>query len=370
MLGLKSYLLRFSRFQDVNGALCQGHWRNLCYWFLLIVLLAVGAYLRISNFDPDRAIIAGDEYTYSNAANSLLEHGYMIRNPFVEKQEAALFSLPTAALSPGYPVFVAAVYAITAKSVSAVFYVQFVFSIGMMLLIVVALTLLEVRRWLILVGMLISACYPGFIYNNDRMLTEHLFTFLLLGFVVSFVRFLRSGSTWCLLLASVFVACAIHVRAQAIPFFFLALVFTLIYGGGSVGQRFRQVMLFSVTVIAAMLPYWIYNYEVLGRILILPETGEGPMIWGAVPYFLDMPATTNIPLADTVVANSTPAPAVYWKWRVFGFLNQMWGDVWDENLVHAQPLLRPWLLLQHFVIVPTVSLFLCWRGASAPLSFF
>lgn len=371
VLGLRTDLLRFSRFEDISSVWSQSRWRTFFYWFLLIFFLAVGACLRLSNFNPDRAIVEGDEYTYSNAANSLLEYGYMVRNPYVEKQEAVLFSLPTAALSPGYPVFVAMVYAITDKSLSAIFYIQFMLSMVTMLLIFVALKLLEVRRYLLLVGVLVSACYPGFIYNNDRMLTEHLFTFLLLGFAVAFVKFLRSGSIGCLLLASILVACAIHVRAQAIPFCLLAFVFTLIYGNGSLRQRLRQVLMFSVCVIAAMLPYWIYNYEVLGRVLILPETGEGPMIWGAVPYFLDMPATTNIPLADTIAANSTPAPAIYWKWRVFGFINQMWGDVWDENLVHAQPLLRPWLLLQHFVIVPTViALPLLARRFCPPVIFF
>ncbi|WP_456256289.1 hypothetical protein ACP3PM_11910 [Pseudomonas iridis] len=278
----------------------------------------------------------------------------MVRNPFVEKQQAALFNLPTAALSPGYPVFVAVVYAITDKSVSAVFYVQIALSVAMLLLIVAALELLAVRRCLILLCILFSVFYPGFIYNNDRMLTEHLFTFFLLSFSVLFVGFLRSHSTWFLLFASFLVGCAIHVRAQAIPFALLAIIFMLVYGGCSVRQRIKQALLFTACVIGVMLPYWIYNYEVLGRILMLPETGEGPMIWGAVPYFLDMPSTTNIPLAETISANSTPAPAIYWKWRVFGFINQMWGDVWDEGLVHASAFLRPWLLLQHFVIVPTI----------------
>ena len=325
------------------------------FWGGVVVVLFFGAYLRVAFSNIDRAIVQGDEYTYYNAAESIIEHGYMVRNPFAERQDRALYTNPTAALSPGYPVFIAIIYSIAGHSVSAVFFMQIAISIAMLVLILLILIELEIRKDAIILCLCLSAFYPGFLYNNDRMLTEHLFTFLIFSFAAVFIKTLQSGSMWLTFLAAILMACAIHTRAQAIPFSILAVVFLMIYGRYNAKRRAVQALLFVVCIIIAMIPYWLHNYETLGRVLLLPETGEGPMIWGAVPYFLDMPSTTNVPLAEVISVNSTPAPAIYWKWRIFGFLHQMWGDVWDENQVHAQPFLRPWLLLQHFLIIPTIA---------------
>lgn len=328
---------------------------NFLFWGVLVVVLSFGAYLRVAFSDIERVMVQGDEYTYHNAAESILEHGYMVRDPFIERQNKALYTNPTAALSPGYPAFIAAIYFVAGHSVSAVFSMQIIISIATLVLIFIVLSELGVRKEAIIPCLFLSSLYPGFLYNNDRMLTEHLFTFLIFSFATVFIKALRSGSMWLVFLAAILIACAIHTRAQAIPFSILAIVFLMIYGRYNVKRRAIQAVLFVVCVVFAMIPYWFYNYETLGRVLLLPETGEGPMIWGAVPYFLDMPSTTNVPLAETISANSTPAPAIYWKWRVFGFLHQMWGDVWDENFVHAHPFLRPWLLLHHFLIIPSIA---------------
>jgi len=329
------------------------HWQDYFYFVALVLVLAIGAYFRVAYTDLDRTPVPGDEYTYHNAAKSIIEYGYMVREPYITNGDFSRSAAVTG-LSPGYPVFLALVYKFAGEIFQNVIVAQVLLSIFSLILIAVILSQLKVHRLSVLLSLLLSAVYPGFLYNNDRLLTEHLFVFFMLGFVSAFISSLRTGSARLALLAALVLACAVHVRAQALPFGLLAIVFFILYGRGVLKERCWQSGVFVLGVILGMAPYWLHNYLQFGRILLLPETGIGPMIWGGVPYFLDMGATVNRHLTDVIAANSTPAPLTYWNWRVFGYTQQMWGDVWDERLVHAQTLLRPWLLLQHLLIIPTL----------------
>lgn len=323
------------------------------YLVALALVLALGTYLRFDYIDLQRVPVPGDEYTYHNAAKSIIEYGYMVREPYITDGDFSR-SVAVAGLSPGYPVFLSLVYKFIGETFQNVIVAQLFVSIFSLVFIAVILIQLRVRRLLVLLCLLLSSVYPGFLYNNDRLLTEHLFVFVMLGFVSAFISALRTGSVRVALFAALLLACAIHVRAQAVPFALLAIVFFIVYGRGVLGSRCWQSGLFTLGLIVGMAPYWVHNYLEFNRFLLLPESGTGPMIWGAVPYFLDMGSTINRHLAEVVTANSTPAPLTYWNWRVFGYTQQMWGDAWDERLVHAQTLLRPWLLLQHFLVIPTL----------------
>ncbi len=328
---------------------------NRCLYFLVLVMvLCLAAYMRYTYTDLDRTPLPGDEYTYHNAAKSILAYGYMVREPYITNGELSGLKGVTG-LSPGYPVFLAAIYTLWGESFEHVIVVQVVLSVLSLVLAALILTQLKVRRMLVVLALALLSVYPAFLYNTDRLLTEHLFIFVMLGFVAAFISSLGTGRAWTTFLAAILVAYAIHVRAQALPFALLAMMFYLVYGHGPIKKRCIQSAVFAMGVTAGMAPYGVHNFLEFDRVLLLPETGGGPMIWGAVPYFLDMGATNGRQLADIVAANSTPAPLTYWNWRIFGYMQQLWGDVWDERLVHVQPLLRPWLLLQHLVIIPTVA---------------
>ncbi|MDD1009927.1 glycosyltransferase family 39 protein [Pseudomonas shahriarae] len=329
-------------------------WRHI-YFLALVVVLFLGSYLRLTYTDLHRLPVHGDEYTYHNAAKSILDYGYMVREPYLDNGDLSR-SQPVSALSPGYPVFLVFIYSLLGDSFVNVIAVQIALSIFSLFLIFVILKHLKVRRLAVVLSLLLAAVYPGFLYNNDRLLTEQLFVFVMLGFVAAFIKALSTGLARYVFLAALIVAYAIHVRAQALPFALLAIVFFMVYGQGPAKQRISQSVLFFAVIVVVMSPYWIHNYLVFGQVILLPESGTGPMIWGAVPYFLDMGATVGRSLTDVVAANSTPAPLAYWNWRVFGYAQQMWGDVWDERLVHAQLTLQPWLLLQHLLVIPTVAL--------------
>jgi hypothetical protein len=93
---------------------------------------------------------------------------------------------PTAAFSPGYPVFSALVLE-AGGDVHAVLTANIVLNmiaLGLMLLTMQQLGLARLPTLLALA----AALYPGLIYNLDRMLTEQLFLALFMGFVYCSLR--------------------------------------------------------------------------------------------------------------------------------------------------------------------------------------
>lgn len=59
-------------------------------------------------------------------------------------------------------------------------------------------------------------------------------------------------------------------------------------------------------------------------------------------------------LSVIIAENSSVAPSVYWNWRIFGYLQYMWFDYWDENLVHPLVELKYFLPIQHLVVIPAL----------------
>lgn len=315
-------------------------------------LFAIG--LRIYMPDTHRSIIPGDETTYHFSAGDLLRYHTLTREVDGDMYHGKIPAVATSALSPGYPLYIAMVYLLTDNSTHAVLQSQVVMSIGIFALIFVIMTELSVARWAIVLTLLAAAIYPGFLYNIDRLLTEQLFLLLFVGFSYAFVRGLgRENWRW-MGIAGVILGLAVHVRAEAIPFALMAAVFIAVYGRAYSGFIRQSMVAFLVCFIVVMLPWWIRNYLDFGHFILVTNAAEGPRIWGAVPYFIDMPSAQGS-AAQVASSNIAAQPWIYYQWRSFGFLANMFYDVWDEHQVHPSMLLRWPLLLQPFVIVPSLA---------------
>lgn len=330
----------------------------------MIAIICYALLLRIEVTNFDRKVVAGDETTYHNAAVSLITDGVIVRNPYVNVDPESPYMRPSLALAPGYPAFLAGIYTIFGQSSSAVFAAQVLLSMGSLILTVTAMALLRIHAAAIVAASVLAALYPGFVYNLDRMLSETLFVFLSLAFVVLLIKYRLSGSFWAVAIAAVTIGAAIQVRSQALPFAPLGLSFAMAFGAGTLQRRAAHGAIFTLLVVATMLPWLAYTYSYFGELTLLPIGGEGAMVWGAVPYYLDMQSTLGKTAAEVMGENAAANPAVYWNWRVFGFLQYMWSDYWDENLVHPSPQLKPFLAIHHLVIIPTLCALpiLIWRG--------
>ena len=104
-----------------------------------------------------------------------------------------------------------------------------------------------------------------------------------------------------------------------------------------------------------LIPLWVRNWLQFQQFWLLTDSGFGPKIWGAQPYFLDMSSTNDRELTELIASNIQAAPETYWKWRIFGFFQFMWYDMWDEWLAHPLQVLVPFRLLQPLVVVPAVA---------------
>ncbi|MDQ0089964.1 hypothetical protein J2T12_003377 [Paenibacillus anaericanus] len=328
------------------------HFYHVC----IICIFLVAIIIRIFTVDTTRQLRTGsDEFVYHYAAENLLKYGTLSYDRDGTMFNGTLEIQPTTVLSPGYPLFIAIIYSLFNNSTQAVIIIQLILSIICLWFIYKTLSILKLKKPYIIITLLLSSLYPGFLYNIDRMLTEQLFTTLFLIFVYCFLKGMQENSTIIIGISALFLSCATHVRALAFPFLLLACLFLIIYERQHKSQMFKKLSVFIGIVFLFMLPWWIRNWVTFDSFMLFSEAGENPKVWGAVPYFLDMTSTYNQSLNEIIQNNTYSNPMLYYKWRIFGFFQYMWGDLWDENLVHPHTFLRPFLLLQQLIVVPCIA---------------
>lgn len=321
---------------------------------IFYAILLVGTFLRFATTDFDRSTSLGDEATYINAAHSLLANGFFTWDPFSQMASGAIPSKPTTALAPGFPFYLATLFSVIGDSSNIIISFNLIFNIGAMLMSFLIVVGLNIKSWVKCISLLFISIYPGFLYNIDRALTEQLFLFLFVSFFFFFLRGVKKDGYIWFFLAGLTIGYAIQIRAFGLPFFLLACIVGIVFRKGSVNRAIGQVTVMAAPVLAFMAVYWLYSWTVFHRIYWFPESSYGPQLWGSMPYFLEMYYADNKNLRQLLDMNLHDMPSVFWRWRVFGFFQYMWGDIWDENLVHPFWYLRNLLLLQLIVVVPTI----------------
>lgn len=326
------------------------------YQLCIICIFLLALLLRIIVTDTTRELRPGsDELVYHYAAENLLRYSTLTYD-----RDGSMFNNPkdvhpTTVLSPGYPVYIAIIYALFQHSTQAVLISHLVLSMVCFWLMYKMLNMLNINKTYVAIALLFAAVYPGFLYNIERMLTEQLFTTLLLAFVYSFLIGMQRNSIVLIGISAAFLTSATHVRALAFPLLLLAFFFLIVYERKNKKNILKNIAVFVGIVFLFMLPWWVRNWITFDSFMLFSAAGENPKIWGAVPYFIDMASTYNQSLNAVLQNNMSSNPSVYYKWRIFGFFQYMWGDLWDENLVHPYPFLRPFLVLQHLLVVPCLA---------------
>jgi len=136
--------------------------RLLLYFLLLVGFILRMGYIFCFPHEP----VVFDAEGYDRAAKNILHHG---RFSFFYPQ-------PTAYTTPGYPLFLAATYSVAGESnFQAVRLVQVVLNtVGLYFLYLLALLILEDRRWA-LMALALGVFHPPFIAISDVILTEGIF---------------------------------------------------------------------------------------------------------------------------------------------------------------------------------------------------
>ena len=329
--------------------------RNQWIPIILLLILFVFIMMTISRNQIDQMTVSGsDGMTYYNAARNLRKYRLLTYDRDGSMFEGLTEATPTDLLAPGYPLFLVLLFSFFPESLTTVFASNVILGIVTILLLWKMLHTLHVSTWISCVITALYAIFPTTIDMTTTCLTENLFIPLFFGSLYCCIcayqrenlRF-AAGGFLLLTLASI-------VRGQAL--LFLPLQFLFLFSK----KQIRRLWLYILGVCLGILilvyvPLWVWLARQLGRFLVYPTDGS-VRIWGAMPYFIDMPWSIPYSLTQIQKYNSTIAPGEYARWRSFGMICKMWFDCWSEDLSHSWYLTHWALWLHPFLVVPTLVL--------------
>jgi 4-amino-4-deoxy-L-arabinose transferase-like glycosyltransferase len=240
-----------------------------------LVLVAIIAALHGAFFAyyqaPDWATVA-DQEGYRRLGRALAETGRFTRFP-----DAPEF-VPEVIRTPGYPVFVALVYTLFGTSQIAVAAAQTAL-FGALTLIVYVIARQCAPTQVAVGAAALTALYPTFPYFGALVMTELWTTFVLTLSLAAAFRAHRTGRTRDYLLTGFLFGCAALSRPA-----FVLLPFAIAGMGALLFWRSftRVVQPWGWVIVAFMLtlmPWFIFNYEVMGRFALAPAGGVGRGLW-------------------------------------------------------------------------------------------
>lgn len=321
--------------------------KKYSYPVILGIIFIFAFCVRLYHFDITQPIVA-DEGMYHYGAANLIEHSIYTYDYFGEQYNGNQPLVSSCVIMPGYVLFLAGLYKLFGVSVELARCSSLAISMIMLYFIYKILKEISCSKVVICITLVLVSVYPGFIYNNQRILTENLFTLLLLGMVYFYLRFLDSSIIRYLVISGVLFGCSFMVRTVAIlPA--IIIVISLLLDNSLLKRKFYEVVIFLSPVFILSMVWILRNYLSLGEI-VFSEAGHGPVIWGLVPYFMDILNLPSDDVYEIFVHMYNLSPELFLKWKIFGHLQYMWWDVWDEFLVHPSICLK-WLGVIHYFLI-------------------
>jgi len=214
-------------------------------------------------------VLSGDGPGYHRIAVNLLAHGrFSLRE--VPPYE------PVLSRTPGYPLFIAAVYLVSNHSLAALRTAQFVLLAGTAWLLYLLATVF-VQRAAAMIAALICATYPPFVFMTTIHLSETLSTFLAVLFVLLMVRTLEDPRrrTRDAVAMGLTAGLSALVRPSAL-FLIIAPLSILTWRAlRSGGQGARRLLVWTVVSFLFCLSPWITRNVVVTHKFIPLGTGSG-----------------------------------------------------------------------------------------------
>lgn len=201
----------------------------------LLLLISCGFKLLVAwvAVDKPSGFMTSDSLTYIKPAEALLTHGVYSISP-------DRIGTPDTLRTPGYPVFIAGVYRLAGTRIVAIVMAQIAISLGTLILVfLLASELWHHPRTGLIATLLLTLDLASFTYTF-WILSETLFTFLLMAALFCAVRFQRSAPRpeWCALFGVLFAA-SVLVRPIAY-YLFGFLVFWVLLVCWQRRSTFRQ----------------------------------------------------------------------------------------------------------------------------------
>ena len=219
-------------------------------YFLMLVLELIVAVFILTRFGFN-FYQGGDSPRYMLLAKNLVEHGTLSfggSSPFQ----------PTNFRTPGYPLFLALIYLIFHSFIPAIFFGALISAFAAPLVYLIAKEVFEER--IAFVAGILAAIEPMGLFLGVSILTEGVFTAVLLLAVYFFVRYLKAGSGTCLFSSSALLALATLIRPVMFYFWPFAILFIL-YREHIFGQRLvlKKIFVFIIIFFLVLSPWLIRN---------------------------------------------------------------------------------------------------------------
>lgn len=217
---------------------------------LWIFIAALSLRLVFALATPVESLAAGDQAEYVTIANNLLDgHGFAIAP-----------GVPTPARAPGYPAFVAAVYAVSGRSPRAVLLAQAVLGAATCVLLLWLLRETVEDEKAARLGAILLAGYPILIYYSCRLLSESLFTFLMAASMLLLARHARRDRPLEAALSGLVLGLAALVRPGVVLMPWLTLGLLLLAGR----RRALAWIGYAAAFYLTLLPWTMRNQELFG----------------------------------------------------------------------------------------------------------
>ncbi|MBP3284120.1 MAG: glycosyltransferase family 39 protein [Clostridia bacterium] len=243
----------------------------------IVLILIFSFMIRYYAIHHYEYILTYDALNYHNMAKQFLSDGILGYKADFPSGE------PNAYITPGYPLFLAAIYAVSPDENAGIYHVKIVQAFLGTLTALIAYFIAKrlgggLAGW---IALILMAIYPTYIVMPLFLLTEPLYTFLFLGYVYLQLVSFEKKKPFLYLLTGLLFGLAVMVRPGVFfAAFFIYLFYCLAYKEKG---KFKNVAAFFAGLLIVMVPWWIRNCMVLNEFILLCTQGGNPLLGGAYP---------------------------------------------------------------------------------------
>lgn len=261
-----------------------------------------------------------------------------------------------ARVTPGYPLFLSAAYAIfhdPYKQLTIVRLTQVIVG-GLFtpLLAFLFLRRLFKRNDVGLLTAFFMAIYPTYVQSSVSILTEVLsLATMLLYFYLTLVG-LQERKTYINVLAGVAFGVHILIRPAMLPLFVLPFIF--VFFEWKKEERKNIVRMFvqsAAGFVVVMMPWWIRNIVVLKQFILTADASGNPLLEGTYPYMKDRMADVPESIRgisklqaefakERIIKGFTTEPLLYLKWYTVGKIQYMFQNSWLNMMTPGTQLIH------------------------------
>lgn len=320
-------------------------------WSLgVVILIALGLRLwLLARLGPPTA--APDAENYAAMAHQLIDRGvYGYKS-----------TEPNAYVTPGYPLFLAAIYAMGGTDSTIRIVQAFLGALTLLPLCLLAAELIGGRA-AVITGLLL-ALYPAWLRAPAYLLTEVLFTFCFSLYLWVQWRALTSRTIPWALAAGLTLGLAVLVRPVLAPLLPLPWLY-LAWRRRSL-DPWRPALWACAAFVLVLLPWWVRNLAVMGKLILFATQTGNPILGGMDPYDMWKGQLWAGVSGDTGEQMHRAGEIFLWLLREHTVLTLRWFTVGKWSRIF----LNPWLAWEFPTLIQLHSpvVWLGWAGALAGL---